>query len=114
MAGGDVLLRNARASDFQAGLDALTSAGVHVAQEADGVRISRNGEDLATLLAGDFFGESALLYGAPRNASCATVAPSLLYELQRADLDRVCGLCPAMRQALEQAAADREHDDRGE
>ena len=46
MAGGDVLLRNARASDFQAGLDALTSAGVHVAQEADGVRISRNGNGI--------------------------------------------------------------------
>ena len=75
------------------------------------VRISRHGQDLATLLAGDFFGESALLHGTPRNANCTTVAPSLLYELQRADLDRVCGLCPAMRQALERAASQREHND---
>ena len=93
---------------------------------ADGLRIGQGGVrselgDLGldlfqglTLLAGDFFGESALLQGAPRNASCTTVAPSLLYQLQRADLDRVCDLCPAMRKALERAAAEREQNDQGE
>ena len=43
MAGGDVLLRNARAHDFQSALDALTSSGAHVNSEAGGVRIARNG-----------------------------------------------------------------------
>lgn len=46
MAGGDVLLKNARASDFQAGLDAIASAGAHVSSEAGGVRISRNGNGI--------------------------------------------------------------------
>jgi UDP-N-acetylglucosamine 1-carboxyvinyltransferase len=49
MAGGDVLLKNARAHDLQAALDALESAGAHVAPEADGVRISRNGNGIQSV-----------------------------------------------------------------
>ncbi len=65
--------------------------------------------DLATLIAGDFFGEKALLHGELRTASCRAVTPSALYELKRADFDRVCRVCPAMQSALEQA--DRERPD---
>jgi UDP-N-acetylglucosamine 1-carboxyvinyltransferase len=43
MAGGDVLLRGARAEHLQSALDVLGEAGVYIAPEADGVRIKRNG-----------------------------------------------------------------------
>jgi CPA1 family monovalent cation:H+ antiporter len=62
---------------------------------------------LATLVAGEFFGEIGLLSGAPRTATCCTVTPCALYELGRHDLDNILAVCPAMRDSLEQAA--REH-----
>jgi UDP-N-acetylglucosamine 1-carboxyvinyltransferase len=43
MAGGDVLLRGARAEHLQSALDVLGEAGVHIASEAGGVRVMRNG-----------------------------------------------------------------------
>jgi UDP-N-acetylglucosamine 1-carboxyvinyltransferase len=46
MAGGDVLLRNARPGDLQSALDALGQAGVHVTNEANGIRVSRNGNGI--------------------------------------------------------------------
>jgi len=46
MAGGDVLLRNARPQHLQRALDILGEAGVHVGAEAGGIRISRNGNGI--------------------------------------------------------------------
>src|SRR5690606_4843912 len=46
MAGGDVLLRNARPQHLQRALDVLGEAGVQVTPEAGGVRIRRNGNGL--------------------------------------------------------------------
>jgi len=59
--------------------------------------------DLATLIAGDFFGEMALLHGEPRSATCRAVTPCALFELRREDFDEATASCPAMRQALEEA-----------
>lgn len=74
------------------------------------VRVSREEDGevraLATLLAGDFFGEMALLHAEPRTATCRAVTPCALYELRREDLDAVRAACPAIQAALE--AADRE------
>jgi CPA1 family monovalent cation:H+ antiporter len=71
------------------------------------VRVSRHDEggdrDLATLMAGDFFGEMALLHGGSRTATCRAATPCALYELRRADLEEVLERCPAMRDALEEA-----------
>ena len=71
------------------------------------IRVSRQDggltRDLATLMAGDFFGESALLHGGPRTATCRAVTPCALYELKREDLDPVIAVSPAMRLALEEA-----------
>lgn len=71
------------------------------------VRVTRrDGEadvDLATLMAGDFFGEMALLHRMPRTATCRAVTPCALYELARSDLDAVLETCPAMAGALEEA-----------
>lgn len=65
-------------------------------------------EDLATLMAGDFFGESALLHNTPRTATCRAVTPCALYELRRDDLDEVRARCPAIQAALEEADARRQ------
>ncbi len=46
MAGGDVLLRNARPQHLQSALDILGEAGVSVKAEAAGLRIGRNGNGI--------------------------------------------------------------------
>jgi UDP-N-acetylglucosamine 1-carboxyvinyltransferase len=46
MAGGDVLLQNARPELLQAALDVLTRSGVSVKPTNQGIRISRNGAGL--------------------------------------------------------------------
>jgi CRP-like cAMP-binding protein len=63
--------------------------------------------DLATLIAGDFFGEMALLHGTPRTATCRAVTPCALYELARADLDAVIETCPSITGALQDADRTR-------
>ena len=47
MAGGDVLLQNARPELLQAALDVLVEAGVQVTPTNEGIRIARNGAGLA-------------------------------------------------------------------
>jgi UDP-N-acetylglucosamine 1-carboxyvinyltransferase len=46
MAGGDVLLKNARPEHLQAALDTLGAAGVTITPEQNGVRIYRNGNGI--------------------------------------------------------------------
>lgn len=71
------------------------------------VRVSRQDggitRDVATLMAGDFFGEMTLLHGGTRTATCRAVTPCALYELRREDLEAVTETCPAMREALTDA-----------
>lgn len=81
----------------------LVARGVIRVVRQDG-GISR---DLATLMAGDFFGEMALLHGGTRTATCRAVTPCALYELRREDLEAVLETCPAMREALEEADRTR-------
>ena len=81
----------------------LVARGVVRVTRRDG-GISR---DLATLMAGDFFGEMALLHGSARTATCRAVTPCALYELRREDLEAVLEVCPTMKEALVQADAKR-------
>jgi CPA1 family monovalent cation:H+ antiporter len=71
------------------------------------IRVSRQDggstRDLATLMAGDFFGETTLLHGGTRTASCRAATPCALYELKREEFDMVVAVSPTMRQALEEA-----------
>jgi len=71
------------------------------------IRVSRQdgglSRDMATLMAGDFFGEMALLHGTPRTATCRAVTPCALYELRRDDMDAVREACPGIQSALEEA-----------
>jgi monovalent cation:H+ antiporter, CPA1 family len=73
------------------------------------VRVVREGESvpLATLLAGDFFGEAALLSGKPRNATVKAVTHCSLYELKRRDIDQLEQIRPVIRSALELANRER-------
>ena len=71
------------------------------------VRVTRTDDgvdrDIATLLAGDFFGEMALLHGGSRIATCRAVTPCALYELARADIEVVGKTASAMTEALKEA-----------
>lgn len=66
------------------------------------------GRRLASLHPGDFFGESALLTGTPRNATVRAVTDGQLFELSREAVDRVAALCPAVRLALQAAHRKRQ------
>ncbi|MFH1429372.1 MAG: cation:proton antiporter [Candidatus Margulisiibacteriota bacterium] len=71
------------------------------------VRVSRNdnGEEhnLATLMAGDFFGEMALLHNEPRNATCKAATPCAIYELRKKDFVDICFKYPKVLNALQEA-----------
>ncbi|MDH5756636.1 MAG: cation:proton antiporter [Nitrospinota bacterium] len=75
------------------------------------VRVSRAEEgktkSLATLMAGDFFGEMALLSDSPRVATVWAVTPCNLYELNRQDLFNVMDTYPEIRAIIQRAAAIR-------
>ena len=75
------------------------------------VRVSRleQGEthDMATLMAGDFFGEMALLHREPRTATVRAVTPCSLYELKRDDIGASMETYPSIRRALEEADTRR-------
>jgi Na+:H+ antiporter len=81
----------------------LVARGVVRVSHVDG----KGERDVATLMAGDFFGEMALLHGGARSATCRAVTPCALYELARSDVDAVLVSCPGMRDALEEASRVR-------
>jgi len=64
-------------------------------------------KDLATLMAGDFFGEIGLLTGEVRSATCKAVTPCALYELKRKDFETVIVTCPAVQAAVKKVEAKR-------
>ena len=76
------------------------------------VRVLReeNGSEhaISTLVAGDFFGEHALLHGVPRNATCRAVTPCLLYQLRRSDFEKMLLRWPAINTAVQEADRARQ------
>jgi len=96
---GDIIIRQGERGDS---LFLIARGVVRVSQAVDGME-----RDLATLLAGDFFGEMALLHGDPRTATCRAVTPCALHELRRADFQDAAAHCHAMREALEAAERAR-------
>ncbi|MFQ5763374.1 MAG: cation:proton antiporter [Rhodospirillales bacterium] len=96
---GNIIIRQGEGGDA---LYLIARGVVRVSHAHDG------GEhDLATLMAGDVFGEMALLHGEPRTATCRAVTPCALYELRRRDFDDVRKTCPAVQAALEEADRER-------
>jgi CPA1 family monovalent cation:H+ antiporter len=70
------------------------------------VRISRRDgnewRELATLMAGNFFGEAALLEHRPRNATVTAMTPCSLYKLRSKDLEVLIDVYANIRRAIEQ------------
>lgn len=56
---------------------------------------------------GDYFGEVALVTGAPRNASIRTVQPSLILKLSKKDLSSVLASSPVLAERLVRSAQSR-------
>ncbi len=73
------------------------------------VSVCNNGTevDVATMIAGDFFGEMALLHNTPRTATCKTVTPCALYKLNGKDFDRIKSNCPSIETVLNEADKKR-------
>ncbi len=65
---------------------------------------------VATLIAGDFFGEMALLNDAPRAANITAMTPCTMYRLKRSDVLKLMMMFPAIRTALEEADAKRRQE----
>ncbi len=63
---------------------------------------------VASLHAGDFFGEMALLTDETRSATVKAATDCRLFELSRASVYELCETCAGIKQALEQAAAERQ------
>jgi CPA1 family monovalent cation:H+ antiporter len=62
---------------------------------------------VASLHAGDFFGEGALLSAEPRNATVRAVTGCQLFELSKKDVDQICTSCPGVKHALVTAHEER-------
>lgn len=62
---------------------------------------------IATLLAGEFFGEMAVLSANPRTATVTAVSHCTLYELTRADLVAISRISPTIESVLEATVAER-------
>lgn len=75
------------------------------------IRVSRTieglDENIATLMAGDFFGEMALLHHTPRNATCRAATPCALLELKRTDFEAICQLNPSIMDYIESKDKER-------
>ena len=81
----------------------LIARGIANLRVQDGDSINQ----VATLYAGDFFGEAALLHRTPRNATALAATPCSLYELNRKDLDRIGDMHPNIRNAIEEVDRER-------
>jgi CPA1 family monovalent cation:H+ antiporter len=84
-----------------------------IARGVVAVLISQVGEPprrVASLHAGDFFGEMALLSDAPRNATVQAVTGCQLYELAKRDVDAICETFPGIKRALVSAFESRSSD----
>lgn len=75
---------------------------VRVYKEKDGKETA-----IATLMAGDFFGEMALLTQEPRVATCRAMTPCALYELKRQDFEQLTKEHPSILEAVKKTEQER-------
>jgi CRP-like cAMP-binding protein len=72
--------------------------------------VSRQGDDVASLEPGDYFGELALFDPAPRNATVTADVPVTLAVLDRQRFQSALDAIPALRDALLRGMAKRLHE----
>ena len=96
---GEVINRQGEPGDH---MYFISHGVVRVSREEHGVS-----SDLATLMAGDFFGEAALLTGEPRSATVTAVTECSFYKLHRDDIEVVMATQPAIRKVLEEESRKR-------
>ena len=72
-----------------------------------GARVVRDGETIATLGPGDFFGELSVLDGKPRNAQVVTVGPTSCLALASWDFEAVLLAEPKVTLAILRGLATR-------
>lgn len=63
--------------------------------------------EVATLLAGDFFGEQGLLYGVQRTATCKAISPCILYILNHNNFELLKKRYPAIKSIVLEKAIKR-------
>lgn len=63
--------------------------------------------DVAAFFPGDFFGEMSLLTGEPRSATVVAVTDSVVFEIDKSDIEQVLESSPQAAEALSMAAAER-------
>ena len=104
----ELIARYLRARTYPRGTDIIRQGGAGdsmflIARGIANVTIKEGDESkqVATLYAGDFFGESAMLHGTPRNATATAATPCSLYELKGSDLDKICEAHPEIRARVE-------------
>lgn len=99
VADGEVIIRQDTPGDS---LFLIARGVVRVSHKTNGIS-----KDIATLIAGDFFGEMALLNNEQRTATVRAVTPCSLYELRRKDLKEIMHTYPVIRESLENASRKR-------
>src|SRR5215467_13508763 len=71
------------------------------------MRSSKDGQgssdEVATFIAGDFFGDDAVLSGGPYLSTATAMTSCSLYRLERADLEVAMANSPVIRDALERS-----------
>ena len=96
---GTAIIKQGQAGDSMF----LIARGIANVLREDGGEVNQ----VATLYAGDFFGESALLHSAPRNATSVAATPCSLYELKQEDLYKLMADYPKIAQAVEEVDMER-------
>jgi CRP-like cAMP-binding protein len=97
VAGTDIILEN----DAGRGLFVVLTGELEVAKE---------GTTLATLRAGEVFGEMALIRGGTTSATVRSVTPATVLFLARENVERIVAGVPEIREYLESLTEDREMD----
>ena len=100
--------------DVPAGMELVTqgrSTNELVAIASGEVEVIKDGAKVATLGAGDFFGEIALITGAPRTATVTASKPSALLVLTDREFWRLAKENPALPSAVLKVFAERLHPD---
>ena len=96
-----------RQGDEGRGLFVVLSGEVEVAASGDG---SAEATPLATLRAGDLFGEMSLMRGGPTSATVQAASPATVLFLAKDYVDRIVAGVPEVKKYLEALAEDRALD----